>query len=30
MNFRIITENNAADSKKGSPQKIDFRAVGIN
>ena len=24
---RIITKNHAADSKIGSPQKIDFRAV---
>ena len=26
MNFRIITKNHAADSKIGSPPKIDFRA----
>ena len=27
MNFRIITKNHAADSKIGSPQKIDSKAV---
>ena len=26
MNLRIITKNHAADSKIGSPLKIDFRA----
>ena len=26
MNFRIITKNHAADSKIGSPHKIDYRA----
>ena len=26
MNWRIITKNHAADSKIGSPLKIDFRA----
>ena len=26
MNFRIITKNPAAESKVGSPLKIDFRA----
>ena len=26
MNLRIITQNQAADSKKGFPLKIDFRA----
>ena len=26
MNLRIITKNNAANSKIGSPFKIDFRA----
>ena len=30
MNFRKITKNHATDSKKGCPQKIDFRAVGTN
>ena len=30
MNFRIITKNYADDSKKGSPQKIDSRAVGTH
>ena len=28
MNFRIITKNHEADSKIGSPSKIDFRADG--
>ena len=27
MNFRIITKNNATNSKIGSPLKIDFIAV---
>ena len=30
MNFRIITKNRAADSKIGSPEKIDFRAVATH
>ena len=30
MNFRIITKNHTADSKIGSPQKIDFRANGTH
>ena len=28
MNFRIITKNHEADSKIGSPSKINFRADG--
>ena len=28
VNFRIISKNHAADSKKGSPKKIDFRDEG--
>ena len=28
MNYRIPTKNYANDSQIGSPQKIDFRAVG--
>ena len=27
MNLRIITKNHAANSKKGSPLKINFRAA---
>ena len=30
MNSRIITKDHAADSKKGSPQRIDFRADGTH
>ena len=30
MNLRIVTKNHAADSKIGSPQKIDFRADGTH
>ena len=30
MNFRIVTKNPAADSKKGYPLKIDFRADGTH
>ena len=30
MNFRIPTKNRADDSQIGSPQKIDFRAVGTH
>ena len=30
MNFRIITKSLAANLKIGSPQKIDFSAVGTN
>ena len=30
MNFRIITKNHVADSKIGSPHKIDFRADGTH
>ena len=30
MNFRIITNNHAAGSKIGSPQKVDFRADGTH
>ena len=26
MNLRIVTKNNVADSKIGSPVKLDFRA----
>ena len=28
MNFRMITKNHAANSKIGSPKKIDFRTDG--
>ena len=28
INFRLKTKNHAADSKIGSPRKIDFRADG--
>ena len=30
INFRIITKNHAADSKIGSPLKINFRADGTH
>ena len=30
MNFRIITENHAADSKINIPPKINFRADGTH
>ena len=30
INFRVTTKNHAADSKIGSSQKIDFRAVGTH
>ena len=30
LNFRIITRNHAADSKIGSPKKIDVRADGTH
>ena len=30
MNLGVITKNRAADSKLGSPLKIDFRADGTH
>ena len=30
MNLRMITKNDAADSKIGSPDEIDFRADGTH